>query len=97
MTFPDVIQGSSCNQMSFRVTKKKFLFIGPGAKGIGFKAMFKLDESIPQACELAAKEPERYQSGSSAGWVTVRFTTDNPIPESVWSKWLNESYHMSFK
>ena len=97
LTYPNVETGMSCNQTFFKAksAKAKFLFIGPGAKGIGFKAMFKLDDSIPQAQELATKEPNRYQSPAKAGWVTVRFSAENPIPKTVWEKWLDESYKMS--
>ncbi len=97
MTFPDVVEGMSCNQASFKIAKSSFLFIGPGAKGQGYKAMFKLDKSAPQARELATKEPDRYQMGSSAGWATVRFTAENPIPKTVWEKWLKESYSLCCK
>ena len=99
MTYPDVETGTSCNQTFFKAktAKAKFLFIGPGAKGIGFKAMFKLDISIPHAQKLAAKEPNRFQSPAKAGWVTVRFTAENPIPKNVWEKWLDESYELSCK
>lgn len=89
--FKDVTQGTSCNQTSFKVGKVAFLFIGPGAKGVGFKAMFKLDESIPQAKKLALKEPNRFQVGKTA-WTTVRFTAEKPLPKSIWEKWLKESY-----
>lgn len=95
MTYPNVEKGTSCNQTSFKGSKTKLLFIGPGVKGIGFKAMFKLDKSIPQAQELAAKEPDRYQSPAKAGWVTIRFTAENPIPKTIWKKWLAESYNLS--
>jgi len=96
-SYPDVEKGTSCNQTFFKAkkAKTKFLFIGPGAKGIGFKAMFKLDDSIQQAQGLAAKEPDRYQSPAKAGWVTVRFSAENPIPNSVWEKWLDESFQLS--
>lgn len=98
-SYPDVESGTSCNQTFYKAksAKTKFLFIGPGAKGIGFKAMFKLDQSIPQAQELAATEPDCYQSPAKAGWVTVRFTEDNPMPQSVWEEWLDESYALSCK
>ena len=85
--------GTSCNQTSFRIGKNAFLFIGPGAKGIGFKAMFFLSKSLPQAVKLAAKEPDRYQAGAK-GWVTVRFSAEEPIPKAVWEKWLVESYEL---
>ncbi|MFT5287908.1 MAG: hypothetical protein ACI8TQ_004096 [Planctomycetota bacterium] len=91
----DVTVGSSCNQSSFKVGKHSLLFIGPGAKGVGFKAMFKLDKSMSQAEKLAAKEPDRYQAGSK-GWVTVRFTAEMPIPKTIWEKWVKESYALKF-
>ncbi len=90
-TFPDAVEGTSCKQTSFKVGKVAFLYLGPGAKGQGFKAMFKLDGSRAQAEKLSAKEPDRYQVGS-VGWVTTRFTADKPLPKTVWEKWLKESY-----
>jgi hypothetical protein len=89
--FPEVAAGTSCNQSSFKAGKGSFLFIGPGAKGIGFKAMFKLDQSMPQARKLAAEEPDRFDVGST-GWVTARFSAERPLPKSIWQKWLQESY-----
>ena len=67
--FPDVIEGTSCNQTSFKTGKTAFFYCGPGAKGQGFKAMFKLERSLPQAEKLAAKEPDRFGAGSG-GWVS---------------------------
>lgn len=89
-----VSTGLACNQSSFKVGKKSFLFIGPGAKGVGFKAMFKLDRSIPQAAKLADKDPDRIQVGKN-GWVTARFTAEKPLAKTVWQKWLKESYEIS--
>ena len=94
LTFPGVAQGTSCNQSSFKFGKSAFLFIGPGPKGKGFKAMFKLDASMPQARELAEKEPTRFEVGST-GWVTARFTAEEPRPERIWGKWLSESFAAS--
>ena len=92
--FPEVKAGTSCNQSSFKTGKGSFLFIGPGAKGQGFKAMFKLERSLPQAEKLAAKEPDRFEVGKTS-WVTTRFTAERPLPKTVWEKWLKESYDLA--
>ena len=94
VTFPGVDKGTSCNQSAFKAGKVAFLYIGPGAKGQGFKAMFKLDGSMAQARKLAAKEPERFEVGNTS-WVTTRFTAEKPLPRSIWDKWLKESYALS--
>lgn len=90
-SFPKVAKGTSCNQSSFKTGKRSFLFIGPGAKGVGFKAMFKLEHSMSQAVLLASKAPDRFEIGST-GWVTTRFTAEKPLPRPIWEKWLQESY-----
>ncbi|MDH3734341.1 MAG: hypothetical protein OEU54_12445 [Gemmatimonadota bacterium] len=92
--FPAVAKGTSCNQSAFKAGKGTFLFIGPGPKGQGFKAMFKLTASMPQALKLAAEEPERFEVGST-GWVTARFTAEEPLPEPIWQRWLAESYDLT--
>jgi hypothetical protein len=92
--FPGVAKGTSCTQNAFKAGKGTFLFIGPGPKGEGFKAMFKLDASMEQAVELAAEDPKRFEVGST-GWVTARFTAEAPLPKRVWEKWLAESYDVT--
>ena len=89
--YPSVATGTSCNQSSFKVGKRAFLYIGPGPKGRGFKAMFKLVASMPQAEQLAVDQPDRFEVGST-GWVTTRFTAEEPLPQSIWDVWLDESY-----
>ena len=91
--FPEVAGGTSCNQSSFKAGKGSFLFIGPGAKKIGFKAMFRLERSLDQARKLASQQPDRFEVGST-GWVTTRFTAEKPLPKSIWQKWLRESYEV---
>lgn len=91
--FPAVDKGTSCNQSSFKAGKRSFLYIGSGPKGKGFKAMFKLDRSMPEARKLADKDPDHYEVGST-GWVTTRFTADVPLPRKRWEKWLTESYEL---
>jgi len=92
--FPGVAKGTACTQSSFKAGKGTFLFIGPGAKGVGFKAMFKLKDSMPEAQELAAQQPDRFDVGNT-GWVTARFTAEKPLPRKIWSKWLSESYDVT--
>ncbi|MEM1089203.1 MAG: hypothetical protein AAF552_03865 [Pseudomonadota bacterium] len=89
--YSSAVTGKSCNQQSFKVGKGTFLFIGPGPKGQGYKAMFKLDQSMPQARELAEEAPQRFEVGKT-GWVTARFSADQPLPARLWKKWLKESY-----
>ena len=92
--FPEVAKGTSCNQSSFKAGKGTFLFIGPGAKGIGYKAMFKLKGSMDQARALAEEQPSRYEVGKT-GWVTTRFSADDPLPSTIWESWLEESYALT--
>ena len=92
--FPGVAAGTSCNQSSFKAGKVAFLYIGPGAKGQGFKAMFKLEGSRGQAEKLAQKDPDRFEVGSTS-WVTTRFTAEKPLAKSIWEKWLKESYELA--
>lgn len=89
--FPDAVEGQSCSQTSYKVGKKAFLYVGLGAKGIGYKAMFKLEASAEEAKELAKSEPERFELGVG-NWVAVRFSIEKPLPKKIWSRWLKESY-----
>ena len=90
--YPGVDKGTACTQSSFKTGKKAFLYIG--TQGGRYKAMFKLQESMPGAAKLAKKDPDLYQAGSTA-WVTARFTADRPMPRKLWEKWLDESYELS--
>jgi hypothetical protein len=94
MTFPGIAKDTACTQSPFKAGKGTFLFIGPGPKGKGFKAMFKLQDSMPQARKLAVEEPGRFEVGST-GWVTARFTAEKPLPKKIWGKWLSESYKVT--
>ena len=89
--FPRVVEGTSCSQTSYKAGKKAFLYVGPGARGIGHKAMFKLNESWEEAKSLAKSEPERFELGVG-NWVTTRFSAEQPLPKKIWSRWLRESY-----
>jgi len=95
-TLPGVAEGTSCTQSAFKAGKGTFLFIGPGTKGQGFKAMFKLEDSLPQAQKLAEQYPKKFEVGTT-GWVTARFTAEDPLPTRIWQKWLAESYGVTCK
>ena len=91
-----VVEGTSCNQASFKTRKGSFLFIGPGPKGVGYKAMFKLKASRAQAEQLAKDQPQRFEVGSSV-WVTTRFSAEEPLTQEIWGPWLDESYALTQK
>lgn len=91
-SFPKVIEGTSCSQTSFKAGKKAFLYIG--MQGGRYKAMFKLEHSIPEATQLAQDDAHCYEVGKM-GWVTARFSDDKPMPDSLWGKWLDESYELA--
>jgi len=90
--YPAVDEGTACTQSSFKTGKRAFLYIG--MQGGRYKAMFKLQKSMPAAIKLAEKEPDRFEVGSTA-WVTARFTADKPLSRKLWEKWLDESYELS--
>ena len=83
------VETMSCNQTSYKMGKKAFLYVGLGTKGVGYKAMFKLEASLGEAESLSKSEPERYEIGN---WVTTRFSAEYPLPKKIWSSWLVESY-----
>ena len=95
-SMPNAVEGTSCNQTSFKVGKTAFLYVGPGPKGQGYKAMFKLGESMGEAQEMARKAPDGFQIGTG-NWVTARFSEDHPMPQSLWTRWLAESYAVATK
>lgn len=90
--FPGVHAGTSCTQTSFKVKKKAFLYVGE--QGGRFKAMFKLDASRPEAERLAEERPDDFQVGNTA-WVTARFSADDPLPDELWQRWLDESHQLA--
>lgn len=90
--YPNVDEGTACTQSSFKANKKGFLYVG--MQGGRYKAMFKLNDSILEAEALAEQSPADYQVGNG-GWVTARFTADDPLPETLWNRWLDESYALT--
>jgi hypothetical protein len=81
---PELIQGREARLPLHRT----------GREGPRLQGMFKLDQSMPQARELATTDPDRFEVGST-GWVTTRFTAEEPLPKKVWETWLDESYALA--
>ena len=90
-SYPEVARGTSCNQSSFKAGGGTFLFIGPGPKGKGYKAMFKLRDSMSDAEARAESEPARFEVGKT-GWVTARFTAEEPPPRTACEPPLDDPY-----
>jgi len=88
---PDTEEGIACEgtaveSSAFKVRKKTFLF----ARKVDLR--LKLLESLPEANQLAAKEPERYSVGIG-GWILVKFG-EQPPPIDVLKAWIDESYKL---
>ncbi len=90
--YPGVDEGTACTQSSFKAGGKGFLYVGE--QGGRYKAMFKLERSIPEATALAEAHPADVQVGKG-GWVTARFSAEEPMPKGRWTKWLDESYALA--
>ncbi|MEO1029031.1 MAG: MmcQ/YjbR family DNA-binding protein [Pseudomonadota bacterium] len=90
--YPNVDEGTSCTQSSFKTGGKAFLFIGE--QGGRHKAMFKLKASRDEAARMAAKAPKDFQIGKGV-WITARFSDDAPLSDEIWKRWLDESYELS--
>lgn len=92
--YDNVEEGTSCSQTSFKTGGVAFFYIGE--QGGRFKAMFKLSNSQSEAEAMAASEPDNFQLGSNS-WVTARFSASEPLPITLWKRWLDESYALSQK
>jgi hypothetical protein len=90
--YPEVQEGLACagtsaEKRTIKVKNKAFLFLGTA------DVMFKLRESLAEAAELAAKEPDRYKVGAH-GWVTVTIGNGKSLSEKRVAKWIDESYRL---
>ena len=90
--YPEVDEGTACTQSAFKTGKRAFLYVGE--QGGRYKAMFKLEASMPDAVVRARNEPDRFEVGTNA-WVTARFSAGAPMLATLWRKWLDESYQLS--
>ena len=86
LAYPETSEGTSCVNRAFKVRKKNFLFVGEKADQI--KVMLKLGDSLEEARDLG--DP-RVGVGST-GWVTLRFSATDPLPEATLAAWVQESF-----
>jgi predicted DNA-binding protein (MmcQ/YjbR family) len=89
--YPEAQEGIACEgtaleKITVKARTRAFLFLSAA------DAMMKLGDSLPEATELAAKEPARYKVGAH-GWVTVTFS-DDPPPLDMVERWIDESYRL---
>ena len=91
LRYPEVQEGTACKKSSFKARKKAFLFMGMDDRS--YNAMVKLRESLAEAAELAAREPDRYKVGAH-GWVTATFSHDESPPPGLLDRWIAESYRV---
>jgi hypothetical protein len=89
--YPEAREGLSCagtalEKRTVNARTKAFLFLGQA------DVMVKLGASLPEAAELAAREPGRYKVGVH-GWVTVVLGEGEP-PLALLERWVDESYRL---
>lgn len=68
--------GTKVESRTYKVYKRAFLFLRP------VELMLKLGECLPEAQELANKNPQQYKAGAG-GWVTVKLSGFSLPPEKV--------------
>lgn len=56
LKYPEAVEGSSCNKLSFKSGKKAFLSLGE--KEDSYSTMLKLTTSLAEARKLARKHPK---------------------------------------
>ncbi len=83
---PETGEGASCVNRAFSVRKKNFLFLGE--KDGAIRIMVKLTDSLEAA---SAMEDPRVDVGKF-GWVTLRFTPDDPLDRDLLAGWILESF-----
>ena len=91
LRLPDTDEGVACEgtaleRRTVKARNKAFLFLGVS------DAMLKLGESLPEATQLARKNPTSYRVGAN-GWVKATFGEAGASLELL-AKWIEESHRM---
>ena len=92
LRYPETVEGVACEgtpieKRTIRAGGKAFLFLGRG------DVMVKLAESTDEVARLAAEQPGRFNIGAR-GWVTVKFSAEQPPPFDLLERWAGESYRL---
>lgn len=66
----------------------------PWAEGAGIQSNAQTEGLYAAGVEAGTEEPKRFEVGKT-GWVTARFTAEEPLPKRIWGKWLAESYEVT--
>jgi hypothetical protein len=82
-------EGTALECSTFKARNKTFFFWLVDAG----QARVKLQESLPEAERLSAKDPFRYLPGAH-GWVRVTWPDPSSPPLEVLSRWIDESYRL---
>ena len=89
LSFPETVEGSSCNKLSYKAGKKAFLYLGEDDES--YNLMVKLPDSYAEAEQRAKKDSEIYHPGSS-GWVKCVFPASKAPPKGLLERWIEESF-----
>lgn len=91
LAYPDTVEGVSCNNAAFKVRGKAFVFLGEKPDTYNFR--LKLSESLPEAEQLADKQPEVYSPGMH-GWTHVVLPQGKSPPVDLLKRWIDESFRL---
>lgn len=91
LTFPEVVEGTSCVNRAFAAGGKNFAFLGEKADVCRLR--LKLADSIPEVEQRAATDPDRWQVGTG-GWVLLTFPPSDAPKIADLRRWITESFRL---
>ncbi|MDA7978700.1 MAG: MmcQ/YjbR family DNA-binding protein [Pirellulales bacterium] len=91
LSYPDVVEGTSCKNAAFKIQNKAFLYLG--CKDETYDIRIKLNDSLPEAEMLASREPDHYSVGMH-GWTHVVLPHSKALPAALLKSWVDESFQL---
>ncbi len=91
LAIPDAVEGTSCNNATFAVRGKNFLFLG--CKEETYDLRIRLSDSLTEAEELAKDGPGKISVGAH-GWTHIVLAHTEALPQTVLKRWISESFAM---